>query len=75
MLTSVTIGLLKGKLKLFLEEDEVEEVWNKIIASTELAKKNSYSKEESEKLFEAMIREGGFVEFVARSIRASLLLN
>lgn len=74
-MAEVTLGFLKEKLKLFLGEAEIEEVLNKVISSAGLAKKDSYSGEEIEKLLKAMIAEGGFVEFVARNVKARLLLG
>ncbi len=74
-MATVTLNFLKEKLKLFLKESEVEEVLNKVISSVNLVKKETYSDEEVEKILEAMIAEGGFVEFVARNIKARLLLE
>ena len=74
-MSEITIGFLREKLKLFLRESEVEEVLNKVISSAGLAKKESYSGEEVGKIVEAMIAEGGFVEFVGRNIRTRLLLG
>jgi len=74
-MTGVTMELLKDKLKLFLGEVEVEETLNKIITSSGLARKDFYSGQETEKLLEAMIAVGGFVEFTARNIKVSLLLR
>jgi len=74
-MATVTLNFLREKLKLFLKESEVEEVLNKVISSVNLVKKETYSDEEVEKILEAMIAEGGFVEFVARNIKARLLLE
>ncbi len=74
-MASITIGFLKEKLKLFFGEAEVEEALNKTIVSAGLVRKDSYSGEEVEKLLEAMIAQGGFVEFVGRNVKASLLLG
>jgi len=73
--SNIATSYLKEKLKLFLGEAEIEEVFNKVTASAGLAKKDSYSDEEIEKLLEAMIAEGGFVAFVARNVKVSLLLG
>jgi len=74
-MATVTLNFLREKLKLFLKESEVEGALNKVISSVNLVKKETYSDEEVEKILEAMIAEGGFVEFVARNIKARLLLE
>lgn len=74
-MSNIATSYLKEKLKLFLGEAEIEEVFNKVIASSGLAKKDSYSDEEIEKLLKSMMVEGGFVEFVARNVKAGLLLG
>jgi ethanolamine ammonia-lyase small subunit len=58
-----------------LDEKKVEEILEKVITSAGLEKKSSYSKEEAEKIVERLIAEGGFVEFVGRNIKASLILG
>lgn len=63
------------KLKLFIGDIEAEEGLNKIIVSSGLPKKDYYSEEEVRKLIETMIAKGGFFEFVARNIKAKLLLG
>jgi len=69
------VSFLEEKLKLFLEEAEAKENLDKAIASAGLVRKDYYSKEEINKILEAMISQGGFVEFVARSAMASLMLG
>lgn len=74
-MATITTTYLKEKLKLFLGDAEIEDVYNKIIISKGLIKKDSYSDQELDKIIEAMIEQGGFVEFVARNIKTNLLLG
>ena len=63
------------KLKLFIEEKEIEEKLDKILASCGITKQDYHSGEEANKILEAMIAEKGFFEFVARNIKAKLLIS
>lgn len=74
-MAELSMSFLKEKLTLFLGEEKAEETLEKVITSAGLVKKTSYSKEEAEKIVERLIAEGGFVEFVGRNIKASLILS
>ncbi len=66
---------LKEKLKMFLSEDEISKTIEKAIRKANLSQKLFYSKEEMHKLLDALIEQGGFVEFVARNFKVKILLE
>lgn len=71
----VTLSEVTKKMSLFLGETEIEEVVNSAIAACNMTRKGSYSEEEMEQILDAMIKMGGFAEFVARNKKIELCLK
>ena len=63
------------KLSLFLGEGEAKDCLSKAVDSCGVVMKKSYSQEEMTKILYALIKLGGFAEFVATNMKAELLLK
>lgn len=60
-------------LKEFTSPDEVNKSIEKALADAGLTYKDKYNKEELNKFLDAMIKQSGFQEFVARSAKLKTL--
>ncbi len=67
------IDLVTKNLKEFISPDEVNKSIEKALADAKLTFRDTYNKDEANRFLEAMIRQGGFQEFVARSAKLRTL--
>ena len=64
---------IEKKLEQFIGPDDAEVEIDKAFSLIGIERKGSYSKQELNKIIEALIGRGGFLEFVARNAKVRLL--
>jgi hypothetical protein len=64
---------VEKKLEQFVGPDGAKAEMNKAFQASGIEKKAAYSKEELDKVLEALIGRGGFSEFVGRNAKVRLL--